>query len=207
MWARQAERPRVRVSPAAPALWAAFIWFSSPATLLTVLQAALLHELGHCLALRRMGVAVEEVAVTVFGVEMRTGDVSRLSYGKEIAAVLAGPAVNLLLAALLGAAGTLCPALYPLAGSHLILGAFNLLPARPLDGGRLLWLIAAYLTHPDAADRIARWVGCCVCAVLTAGLAVPVFCRGGSPFLLVAAAGLLAACVRELGLAKRCGTG
>ena len=52
-----------------------------------------------------------------------------MSYGRELAAVLAGPLANLLAAVLLGWLG------YPVsAGANAVLGAFNLLPVSPLDG-------------------------------------------------------------------------
>ena len=71
-----------------------------------------------------------------------------------------------------------------------MLGVFNLLPVLPLDGGSLLWNLAAWLTEPYTADRVAGVVGFGVAALLTlaAGAALML---GGSPFLLLAAAGLL----------------
>ena len=75
-------------------------------------------------------------------------------------------------------------------GAQLVLGVFNLLPVLPLDGGSLLWNLAAWLTEPYTADRVAGVVGFGVAALLTlaAGAALML---GGSPFLLLAAAGLL----------------
>ena len=118
------EQTAIKVSPAAAAVLAAFVLLSSPEILAAPLLAALAHEWGHYLALRALGGRVDAVTVTALGAEMHIAPQSRLSYGGEIGATLAGPAVNLLL------------------------GAYNLLPVLPLDGGRML-LAALYLRLPE----------------------------------------------------------
>mgnify|MGYP001037582139 CR=1 FL=1 len=130
------------------------------------------------------------LAVVLVPVMLVYGAAFALSYGGELLAAAAGPAVNLILALLLGYGGRLWSPLYLFAGAQLVLGVFNLLPVLPLDGGSLLWNLAAWLTEPYTADRVAGVVGFGVAALLTlaAGAALML---GGSPFLLLAAAGLL----------------
>ena len=171
-------RTDIFLSPTAPLLLALFVMLSSPLLLSALLLAAILHELGHYWVLR----------ITALGAEMQVA--GRLSYGGELLAAAAGPAVNLALALLLGYGGRLWSPLYLFAGAQLVLGVFNLLPVLPLDGGSLLWNLAAWLTEPYTADRVAGVVGFGVAALLTlaAGAALML---GGSPFLLLAAAGLL----------------
>ena len=107
--------------------------------------------------------------------------------------MLAGPAVNLLCALVLGGAHA-----WVAAGAHLSLCLFNLLPVRPLDGGRALYLAAAWLAGPSAAERIACWAGGTT-ALALGGLVLWLIGRtGGSLWLLPAAFGLLAAALREL---------
>ena len=60
-----------------------------------VLSAAALHELGHLAALRLLGGAVTALRISVFGAEL-AAEGGQLSYGRELAAVLAGPLTNLL---------------------------------------------------------------------------------------------------------------
>lgn len=46
---------RLRISPGVPLLLAAFVWLASPLLLGAILSAAVCHELGHWLVLRRVG--------------------------------------------------------------------------------------------------------------------------------------------------------
>ena len=177
---RPPERTRIRVSPGAPALLAVFVWLSSPEVLGAVLLAALCHELGHYAALRRRGGWVRAVRISALGAEMQVA--GRMSYGGELLAVAAGPGCNLLLWALLSLTGW--PPLAPFAGAHLILGALNLLPVRPMDGGRLLWLLTALCTEPYTADRVAYAVGAVVSAALLVLCLYLTLTTGAGLFLL-----------------------
>lgn len=127
----------------------------------------------------------------------------QVGYGGEFLTTLAGPAVNLLLAVLFGFLGKWYPLLYLFSGAQAVLGVFNLLPIRPLDGGSLLWIAVAYFTEPYTADRVAEWMGFCVSLCLM-GFAPFLLLRvGGTPFFLLAALGLFRYASREIGLVKR----
>ena len=148
--------------------------------------SALSHETGHLLALRITGTRVERVRLTAFGAEIRA-DTRYLPYPLEIFCVLAGPAVNLVLAVFL--ARVLGNDLG--AGVNLVLGAFNLLPVPALDGGRILHLLVSWVWDPITADRVCRWAGLlCSLALTAAALAATVCCHAGL-FLLISTAGTL----------------
>ena len=202
-------RDRIRISGG---FWLLAAWFTLVngwQLLAVILSAAALHELGHLLVLRLLG--AETLVVTNAAGAVNTafsaGDIMLITdhiklFGVsplcgpnpgEIAAVLAGPAVNLLCALVLGGAHA-----WVAAGAHLSLCLFNLLPVRPLDGGRALYLAAAWLAGPSAAERIACWAGGTT-ALALGGLVLWLIGRtGGSLWLLPAAFGLLAAALREL---------
>lgn len=190
------------VSPSALVLLAAFLLLSRGLTLpAALLSAALCHELAHVLTLHALHAPPRRLTLSASGAELYVPDLHRLSYGGELLAVTAGPGCNLLLWALLSLTGW--PPLAPFAGAHLILGALNLLPVRPMDGGRLLWLLTALCTEPYTADRVAYAVGA-RCLRRPAG-PVPVpdadHRRGAVPAARRPLAG------RKRGLAKRRKTG
>ena len=151
-----------------------------------VLLAAACHEAGHLAALRLAGARVERLRLTAFGAEIRA-DTRRLSYPREIACTLAGPAVNLVLALVLArTAGWYVPA-----GANLLLGCFNLLPVPTLDGGRALHLLVSWLWEPVTADRVCRRVGLgCALLLTILALGLTLWYHAGL-FLLLGAAGTL----------------
>jgi Zn-dependent protease len=110
---------------------------------LAFFTSILLHELGHAVQARRDGIAVDGITLWVFGgVGSMRGQPP--SAGAELRVALAGPAISLLL----GGAFLLCTEVVPLPATldvtafwlgqmNLYLLVFNLLPAFPLDGGRV----------------------------------------------------------------------
>lgn len=186
--------PRVRVSVGFAALTVWFAAVNGPGLLAMVLSAAALHELGHWLALRLCGAEVRSLRIGLLGAVLEA-DCARLSYGRELAAVLAGPGMNLLCAWAFSRLGP--PGVEAAVGAHLVLGGFNLLPLRPLDGGRALYLLTAWAWGPWTGDRAARWAGTVSALLLSGGLLWLMGQTGGSLWLLPAAAGLLGAAGRE----------
>ncbi len=135
-------------------------------------SCVLLHELGHALAARRFGIPTPDITL------LPIGGVARLQRmpdkpAQEIAVALAGPAVNVLIAGLLVTAGgaSIDPAQLRhlpdhagglasrLATVNAALVAFNLIPAFPMDGGRLLRSLIAMATTYGRATRIAAGIG------------------------------------------------
>ena len=112
------------------------------------MTACLLHELGHYFAILALGFHIKSIRLTAIGAEMELE--SGMGYWQEGVAALAGPGVNLLLAAVLCQWGH--GILF--AGLNLVLGCFNLLPVGRLDGGRALYCTLALLLGPSWAERI-----------------------------------------------------
>ena len=166
--------------------------------------AALLHELGHYAAVRLQGGRLRRLRLTAVGAEMILDRRRDLTYAGELGAVLAGPAMNLLLAPAAARLGERWEGLYLLAGLSLTLGWFNLLPVYPRDGGRALMLILSGFLPPAAAERV---VWCCsltlASLVLAAGTVL--LRQGGSPILLAVGAWLLAGLFQPEGSRRKTG--
>lgn len=147
--------------------------------------AALLHELGHLLALRLLRGRVEQLRFRLSGAEICYSGCS-LSYGGEVLLALAGPGMNLALACLgaLLAKWMPVPWLYRFVGCHLSLALFNLLPALPLDGGRVLkaLLEARFpLYGEQAAGQISAVFG-----IFLSLAGIVILAKGGNPTLFFA---------------------
>lgn len=182
----------IRISFGAVLLWAWFTLVNGWQLTGIILLAALVHEMGHLLVLCLAGAKVSGLSIGVFGAVL-DADTSRLSYGRELAAVLAGPAANLLTAVACGAWGD--SSLF--IGANVILCGFNLLPVRPLDGGRALYLLALWMWGVERGERFAGTVGGVAALLLAAGLTAVMYWSGGSLWLLPPTGWMLAAAVRE----------
>ncbi len=174
--------------------WVLTAWFTAVngwRLTAVLLGMAIVHEAGHWLVLKAAGGRAAGLRIGILGAVMEV-DSSGLSYGKELLVVLAGPAANLLTAAVCAAAEA-----ETAAGAGLILGCFNLLPIRPLDGGRALELGVSWALGPAAGETAARWAGTAAASVLAGGLAMVMLQSGGSLWLLPMALSALAAVKRE----------
>ncbi len=153
-----ARRTELRVKPSAFVLLCAFLLLSRSWLLpASIFSAAACHELAHCLTLRALHAPPKVLTLSASGATLHVPGLVRLSYGGEALAVAAGPLCNLLLWALLSL--TSMETLSVFSGANLLLGVLNLLPVRPMDGGQLLWLLAARCSEPYTADRVAGAVG------------------------------------------------
>lgn len=157
----------------------------TPILLAALLPAALLHELAHYAVLRLCGVRAARFTLTGLGASLYVPELHRLSYGAELLSAAAGPLMNLLLWVLLSLTGREELTLF--AGAQMVLGVLNLLPVRPMDGGRILWLATAYLTEPYTADRVAAAVGLAASSALLALCLWLVLTTGSGLFLLLGA--------------------
>lgn len=128
--------------------------------LLAIALAVLLHELGHAMVIRSLG---WESVIVLHGFGGVTLSRSRPTPLQQIGVSLAGPAVNLALAAgafgglLFFPTGRVAAFLDSFLMVNLFLGLFNLLPIVPLDGGQVLRSVLRIAT-PRKADTVAAWV-------------------------------------------------
>ncbi len=135
--------------------------------------SVLLHELGHAVVARRYGVRTLEIIMFPIGGLARMDRQPKAA--EEFWIAIAGPAVNLVIAAglfawlvwngsLQGLGKMAEPTdannvLERIATGNLVLAAFNLLPAFPMDGGRILRSLLALKRPEDQATRLAARTG------------------------------------------------
>lgn len=140
-------------------LLAAYLYFiGGGAALAAFFTAALAHELGHLLAMALTGVSVRRIRLTAAGPVLEYA--GALTRGREALVVAAGPAAGVLFAAVCFGLGT---PYFRYAGLVALLGsAFNLLPAYPMDGGRLARLFIETTLPEDITRRVMAAFGCAV---------------------------------------------
>ncbi len=135
-----------------------------------------LHEYGHALVAKKFKVNTKDIILSPIGGVARLERLPEKPT-QELIIALAGPAVNLILALLLTAVlimvgfewttvsnpGVLTPGLtdYLVIGLYInvMLFGFNLVPAFPMDGGRVLRSLLAIKFGRSKATQIAGWVG------------------------------------------------
>ncbi len=150
-------------------------WLRSLAASLLFFTSILLHELGHSLVALRHGIAIRSITLFIFG------GVARLGHDPpdgrtEFKVAIAGPVVSVALGALFYVASTLpfigeaahSVARY-LAFINIAIAVFNMVPAFPLDGGRLLRGIVWSFADKGRATRVAASAGTGFAYVLIAG--------------------------------------
>lgn len=123
--------------------------------------SVLLHELGHALMARHLNVPIAGIEMHFFGGAAKMSDAPRTA-NDEVAIAAAGPAVSFAL----GGFGLVLASLtgwgfLSLVGwVNMILGAFNLIPALPMDGGRILRALLtrkySFIAATEIAVKITR---------------------------------------------------
>lgn len=145
-----------------------------------VFGCVILHELGHALTARRFGIRTVDITLYPIGGAARLERIPENPW-QEFLIAIAGPAVNGVLAVLLysligmghslidasvlmggPALGTIGGYLSVLLVANIVIGAFNLLPAFPMDGGRVLRAVLAtkrgYLEATETAAKVGKWM-------------------------------------------------
>jgi Zn-dependent protease len=143
------------------------------AFVLTVFLCVILHELGHIVAARYFGIGAKEITLLPIG-GVATLEKLPTRPIEEIIVAIAGPLVNFILAGLLLLPvrdlfrHDLATIITAINGHNFIanifmvnlaMGIFNMIPAFPMDGGRVLRALLALKLHRTKATKIAARTG------------------------------------------------
>jgi Zn-dependent protease len=159
------------------------LWFGA-LLIIAMFTCVTLHELGHSLVAKRFGVDVKEILLLPIG-GVATLRREPSTAAQELLIAIAGPLVNVVIAAVLFLAlgadlnvlnelGTFPPPLTLRGFASLVLGAniaialFNMIPALPMDGGRVLRALLTMALDKQRATSIAAGLG----QLLAAGFVV-----------------------------------
>lgn len=132
-------RTALRVSFGFLAMLALLCLWDTAGLVVPFLLACTCHELGHLLCMCLCGLRPAAILCSGAGIRIRLQQAGILSMGREALVLLSGPAVNLLLGLCFLTAGAETAAFV-----QLLLGGWNLLPYRSLDGGALLRSLLTY---------------------------------------------------------------
>jgi Zn-dependent protease len=140
---------------------------------LAIFFCVILHELGHALTAQRFNIKTREISILPIGGVAQLESIPEKPK-EELLVALAGPAVNILIAALLfpfvrftqdigelDSIARVGPANFfvALMSINLWLALFNLIPAFPMDGGRVLRALLAFKLSHTKATGIAASIG------------------------------------------------
>lgn len=158
----------------------AFGGVAGVALMLLVFASVLVHELGHALVARQLNVRVAGIELSFFGGAAKMTELPRTAT-HEVLIAAAGPAVSLALGGVgLGLGTVLGSPLFMWIGyTNFIIAAFNLIPALPMDGGRILRALLSrrmdFVRATDISVMVARVVA----------IAFGIIGLAGGPFTLI----------------------
>src|ERR1700730_794193 len=192
----------------------AFFWFQSGTFesvlfILILFVCVVLHEFGHAFAARGFGIRTRDITLYAIGGVARLNRIPDKPW-QELIVAIAGPLVNVVIAAALifvthvtadfqqfdQLESPRIELLVKVARANVFLVFFNLIPAFPMDGGRILRALLAMVMPYARATQIAAWIG--------QGLAVlfAIFGFLYSPLLIFIAFTVFVGAQQELAMAK-----
>jgi Zn-dependent protease len=141
-------------------------WLIGIAAAVGLFVSVTIHELGHAWAARRYGIEVESITLWLLGGLANLSSMPR-EWNREFWIAVAGPAASVAVAVVCYGVVSVLPSSVPavvfvlgwLVVTNVALAAFNLLPAFPMDGGRVLRALLARSRPYASATRIAARIG------------------------------------------------
>ena len=169
-----------------PLFWLVGAWYACTGELFLFFLSALVaiqHELAHAYAAAKLGYKLNRIVLMPFGAVI-DGDMQGISLKDEIIVALYGPLCNLITAVFFVALWWFTPTMYAFTDvafySSLAIALVNLLPAYPLDGGRILKCSLAKILSKKYVDTTqAEEKADTFCRLLTLFFSIGLFAAFG----------------------------
>ena len=129
---------------------------------ISVSITAIIHEFGHSFVANNLGYKLNKIVLMPFGAVV-SGDIEGLNEKDEIKIALAGPMINIATGLLFLSLWWVFPTTYAFTDtavfSSFSVGIINLIPAYPLDGGRVLYALLATKRGKEYGKRVVKILG------------------------------------------------
>ena len=163
---------------------------------------ALIHETGHAVAAEKIGYKLDKITLTPFGA-IAKGNIDGLKFYDELRIAAAGPLVNLAIGLLFVAVWWIFPEVYAFtdiaAEANFAIALVNLLPAYPLDGGRIFSALLSIRFGEKRAFTVCKALGVTLGVVLITGFIFTIFSKPNVSLLIFGTFVLVGALSRDKG--------
>ncbi len=179
---------RIRVNILFLLICAVYVYLGYTLEVLLIFSAVMVHEIAHVIMALILNVKVVEIEILPFGGQAKIEDFTGLEPEREVYIAMAGPVVSLSLAGIfyflpLGIVSSYLPLFINV---NLILGLFNLCPALPMDGGRVLRALLSKVMGYKKATARAAALGKMIAVIFGAYGLYEFYCQeNGFNYLLV----------------------
>ena len=180
----------IRIHPATYIFLLLLLITGFAAVVIPYLFAVILHELGHAFVAKKLGYKLNKIWILPYGACLSLDDFA-FNPHDEIKIALAGPIVNICLIILTMSLWWIFPIsyiyTYTFVISNFSLAIFNLLPAFPLDGARVLIGIMSIKNKRKTAFKVVTWINIIISAALFVLFLVSLFFQVNISYLMLAA--------------------
>ena len=164
------------------------IFFGQGFLFFNYLVTIILHELSHAYVAKRLGYNIQNIKLTPFGICLNLKS-SALAPEDEVKIAIAGPVCNFAIILFLFALWWIAPATYNntylFCYANLVTCLFNLLPAFPLDGGRVFRALLRKKFDEKTAYKVCQIVNIFLCVLLIIMFVLSAFFQVNFTYLFV----------------------
>lgn len=167
-----------------------FILLSLNKSIILAFISIFLHEISHIIVAKRNGCKFNNFKIHIYGTSAQFINIDELSKKEKIQIYLAGPCMNLAIACIFFFVGLIInnSIVDKIININLNLLFFNILPAYPLDGSRILEIIlSGKILYKEVTDIISKISYMIAIGLITISLVILIYNKGINISLIIAA--------------------